>query len=148
MGVLKSDCVYHATRRPKITSGFKIIWRRNPRKSVRRIQPGSRWNLASSMKIEPNSSSHPAKTIIFEITRCMSTLAPMKDLSLAQRMWERYHIISLLWGHLKTTGASQTWELIVMVLLVLRKRDRCASLFEYRKWLTPELFREPCREIW
>ena len=61
MGVLKRDCVYHAIRHPKVTSGFNTIWRRNPPKSVRKIQPGSRWNLASPMKTDLNSSSHPAK---------------------------------------------------------------------------------------
>ena len=87
--------LHGAQKSPLDSSQYRGAIRENPSAEFSQAA-GSRWNLASSMKIEPNSSSHPAKTIIFEITRCMSTLAPMKDLSLAQRMWERYHIISLL----------------------------------------------------
>ena len=134
MGVLKRDCVYHATRRPKITSGFKRIWRRNPRKSVRKIQPGSRWNVASPMKLEPNSSSHPAKTIIFEITRCMSTYwLPVISIC-GGRDWKAVRTTRVLrrYTHLDHSFEHSDSSLILCLIVLSLKNMSDATRFRTR----------------
>ena len=79
MGVLKRDWFYHATRRPKITSGFNTIYggeiRQNPSAKFsqglagfwRHLWRPSRILLLTRLKIN-----------ISRITRCMRTLAPIK----------------------------------------------------------------------